>query len=124
MKRLKVHYLFAAAALAAVATSASAQNLLKAEIPFTFHAGQALETQLQDGFRLDLVQSPAGIHQVFAGDVGGGRSADQGDHFVQVVQGDEVALQDVGLLLGFLQLELGAAHHHFVAELDELGDSG
>jgi len=42
MKRLKLHYLFAAAALAAVASSASAQSMLKAEIPFTFHAGQAL----------------------------------------------------------------------------------
>jgi hypothetical protein len=42
MKRMKLQYLFAAAALTAVASSASAQNLLKAEIPFTFHAGQAL----------------------------------------------------------------------------------
>jgi hypothetical protein len=42
MKRLKLHYVFAAAALTAVASSASAQNLLKAEIPFTFHAGQSL----------------------------------------------------------------------------------
>ncbi len=42
MKRLKLHYVFAAAALAATASSASAQNLMKAEIPFTFHAGQAL----------------------------------------------------------------------------------
>ena len=42
MKRMKLNYLFAAAALAAVASSASAQSLMKAEIPFTFHAGQSL----------------------------------------------------------------------------------
>lgn len=42
MKRMKLHYLFAAAALAAVASSASAQSLMKAEIPFTFHAGRSL----------------------------------------------------------------------------------
>jgi hypothetical protein len=42
MKRLKLHYVFAAAALAAGASNASAQSWLKAEIPFTFHAGQAL----------------------------------------------------------------------------------
>jgi hypothetical protein len=39
---MKLRYVFAAAALAAVASSASAQSLMKAEIPFTFHAGQAV----------------------------------------------------------------------------------
>jgi hypothetical protein len=42
MKRMKLNYLFAAAALAAGASSASAQSLLKAEIPFTFHAGRSI----------------------------------------------------------------------------------
>ena len=41
MKRLTLHTLFAAAALTAAAGGASAQTL-KAEIPFTFHAGEAL----------------------------------------------------------------------------------
>jgi hypothetical protein len=41
MKRLTMNCMLAAAALTAVATSASAQSM-KAEIPFTFHAGQAL----------------------------------------------------------------------------------
>jgi hypothetical protein len=40
MKRLTMNCMFAAAALTAVAGSASAQ-ILKAEIPFTFHAGQS-----------------------------------------------------------------------------------
>ena len=41
MKRLTMNCMLAAAALTAVATGASAQSM-KAEIPFTFHAGQAL----------------------------------------------------------------------------------
>ena len=41
MKRLTMNLMIAAAALAAVAGSASAQTL-KADIPFTFHAGGAL----------------------------------------------------------------------------------
>ena len=41
MKRLTTNLMIAAAAIAAVAGSASAQTL-KADIPFTFHAGTAL----------------------------------------------------------------------------------
>jgi hypothetical protein len=40
MKRLTMNCMLAAAALTAVATGASAQSM-KAEIPFTFHAGAA-----------------------------------------------------------------------------------
>ena len=55
MKSMKLHYLFAAAALAAVAASASAQILMKAEIPFTFRAGQS-----SDGPRVVWVRAPVG----------------------------------------------------------------
>ena len=41
MNRLSIHFAIAAAALTAVATSASAQTL-KAEIPFSFRAGKIL----------------------------------------------------------------------------------
>jgi hypothetical protein len=43
MKRLTTQILFAAAALTAIAVNAPAQ-MLKAEVPFTFHAGQAVMT--------------------------------------------------------------------------------
>jgi len=41
MKSFKLHYVLAAAALTAVASTASAQ-ILKAEIPFSFRTGQTL----------------------------------------------------------------------------------
>jgi hypothetical protein len=42
MKLSNVRYLFAAAVLTVAADSAVAQTWLKAEIPFTFHAGSSL----------------------------------------------------------------------------------
>ena len=40
------------------------------------------------------------------------------DDVVDVIQGNDQALQDVGSLLGFAQVKLGAPNHHFVAVLD------
>ena len=43
------------------------------------------------------------------------RSADEGDHLVEVVEGDHVALEDVGALLGLAQVELRPAAHDLAA---------
>ena len=54
-----------------------------------------------------------------AGLLRGAGGADERDHRVQVVEGDGVALEDVGPRLGLAQLEGGAPAHHLAAEVEE-----
>ena len=57
-------------------------------------------------------------HQPGAGRVGVVRAADQGDHGVEVVERDQVALEDVRALLVLAQLELRAAGHDLALEVE------
>ena len=57
-----------------------------------FHPGEALKTQFEDGFRLDFVQAPAGVDQVVLCHIRRRTGADQGNHFIQVIQCDQVTL--------------------------------
>ena len=56
--------------------------------------------------------------QLDAGFLAVGGLADDADELVQVGQGDEIALERFGALLGLAQLEAGAADDDFAAVLD------
>jgi hypothetical protein len=58
------------------------------------------------------------------GDVRRLAGADQFDHFVQMVQGDQQAFQDVRPFFGLPQIVLRAADHHVHAVLHEVLDHG
>ena len=56
-----------------------------------FQPGQALETHVQNGLRLNFRQAEA-LHQARLGRLGVLAFADELDHFVQIVHGDHQAL--------------------------------
>ena len=87
---------------------------------FTLQAGQALQAHVQDGAGLHLGELET-LHEAGAGLVRAGGSADQGHHFVDVVDGDAQAFQDVGAGLGLLQVVAGAADDHLAAVVHEAG---
>ena len=85
-------------------------------------AGQLAQAHFHDGGGLGVRELVA-FHQHLAGFVDAlGLIADNVDNLVDEVHGLEEAFQDMGALLGFVQLELGAAHHNLVAEVHELLD--
>jgi hypothetical protein len=57
-------------------------------------------------------------HQADLGLVAVGRGADDLDEVVEVIEGDDVALEDVGAVFGFVEAELGAARDDIAAVLD------
>ena len=71
-------------------------------------AGQALEAHLEDGRALDVVQAKAVVHALLGLGVVT-RRADDVDDLVDVVDGDEKALEDVDPLLGLVEVVLGPA---------------
>ena len=80
-------------------------------------AGEPREPEVEDRLRLDLGE-PELAHQPGAGRVGVVGAADQGDHGVEVVERDQVALEDVRALLVLAQLELRAAGHDLALEVE------
>ena len=78
---------------------------------------EGLEAHVQDGLGLDVVQAEA-LHQPLLGVVVAG--ADDVDDLVDVVLGDEQALQQVGPLLGLLQVVPGAPDDDLLLEGDVL----
>ncbi len=87
--------------------------------------GEPAQRHVEDGLRLHLGELEA-LHQRRAGGVGVLGGADDLDHLVDVVDGDEEAFEDVGPRLGLLEPELGAPLDdlHLMVEvvLDHLGD--
>ncbi len=79
---------------------------------------QALELQPQDLLRLDLAEAEA-VEKAGLGLLGAPGPADEGDHLVQVVEGDGEALQDVGPRLRLAQVVGGAPPHHLATEVEE-----
>ena len=80
------------------------------------------ETHIDDGLRLELVQIEADL-QVTLGVRRRLRVADDANHLVDIVDSDDQAFQDVGTLLGFLQVVLGATNGYVVAVLNEVLDT-
>ncbi len=86
-----------------------------------FEGGQAAEGQLEDRLRLDEGQLEA-LDQSGPRRLGVTRGADECDHLVEVGQGDEQALQDVGAILGAAQLVLRAPHDDLALVVDVVAD--
>ena len=85
----------------------------------TLHAGQALEAQFQNGFGLDLAEAEL-AHQAYFGDIRGCRSPNQRNDFVQMVQGNQITFQDMGLALGFGQVVTGPSKNDFVTVIHKM----
>ena len=83
--------------------------------------GQALQAHVEDRLRLDVGELELG-DQPGAGVVGVRRTADQGDHRVEVVERDQDPLEDVRPGLGLAQLVLRAADHHLALMADVVVD--
>ena len=85
-------------------------------------AGELAQAHVDDGLRLRLVQVEAGLQVALC--IGGGFAvADDVNHLVDVVHGNDQAFQDVGALLRLLQIELRAADGDLVAMVDEVLDA-
>src|SRR5262249_30231837 len=86
-----------------------------------FQPRQPLELHVEDGLRLGLrelevrLEPLARLRRAL-------RSANQLDHFVEVVERDPEAFEDVGARLGLPELELGPPADDLAAELDEVLD--
>ena len=84
-------------------------------------SGELAQAHFHDGSALYFAEVEA-FHQSsdgFGRSLGG---ADDGDDFVDIVAGDDESFQDVCTLFGLAQVELCAAHHHFVAMFYEVAD--
>ena len=84
-------------------------------------SGQASQRHFDDRLRLDIGQSE-GLHQLLlgVGDRLGG--ADDGDHLVDVVDGDLLSLADVGLVFRFGEIEAHAALDDLLLVLHVAGE--
>ncbi len=80
---------------------------------------QSLQAHIQNGLGLDIVQTEA-VHQVLLGVVIAG--ADDMDDLVDVVLGNQQTLQQMGPLLGLLQVVAGAADDDLLLEGQVLVD--
>ncbi len=89
--------------------------------PLALEAGEALKAKVEDRLRLDLCELET-LLQAGTRFVGVGRSADERDDFVEVVEGSEVALEDVGALLRLPKLELGAPRDDDALEIEVVPD--
>ena len=83
--------------------------------------GEALKAEVEDRLRLDLGELEA-LLQAGARFIGVGRPADERDDFVEVVEGGEIALEDVGALLRLAKLELGAPRDDDALEVEVVPD--
>ena len=80
---------------------------------------QLAEAHIHDGLRLQLVQVETSL-QVTLGITGCLRVADDVHHFVDIVHGNNQALQDVSSLLSLAQVVLRAAYGYVVTMLYEV----
>ena len=80
------------------------------------------QTHVYDGLRLELVKLET-LLKVALGVDGGLAGSDDVDHLIDIVARDDETLNDVGTVLCFLQVKLGAADHNIVTMLYEVGDA-
>ena len=76
----------------------SCRSEYSSSISLALETGEALETEVENRLRLDLGELEA-LLQAGARFIGVGRPADERDDLVEVVEGGEIALEDVGALL-------------------------
>ena len=80
--------------------------------------GEAAELEVEDGLRLAVAHLPRLRHELRLGVFGRVGAADGGDDLVEVLEGDQVALQDVLAVARLLELELRAAADDLAAVVD------
>ena len=86
-----------------------------------FESCQLAQTHLDDGVSLGLCETEL-LHKTVTGFLHSLGRADVLDDKVYDIQGLEQTFEDVGLLLGGIQVETGPAEHYFVAVADEIFD--
>ena len=86
-----------------------------------FQGDETLELHFEDGLGLNFGEFEAG-HKAGQGFFAGLGSADEGDHLVNVVDGDAEALQDMGAGFGLAQVEEGAFADHVAPVIDKVGE--
>ena len=86
---------------------------------FHFQPGEPGQPHVQDGLRLALRQLE-GFLQALRRDLGVPRAPDHLDHLVDIVDRDLETLENVGSLVGLLEVERCAAYDHNVTVLDEV----
>ena len=84
-------------------------------------SGQLLEAHVEDGPGLDLAQLEL-LHQAVTGVFRRLAAPDEGNDLIQVVDGNDEPLQDVGPLLRLAQFILGPAHDDIVTVLEVVED--
>ena len=84
---------------------------------FAFQGRQAAQGHIQDGLGLDFAQ-PVFFYQASTRGIDIRRLADQSDDVVQVFEGHQQALQNMGALASLLQVVFGAPAHDLQAVFD------
>ena len=81
------------------------------------HAGQLVQTHIQNRLHLHFGKTET-IHQRLCRFRTGTGVADHLNHFIQIIQSQQEAFQNVGTGTGFLQIELRPARNHFQTVID------
>ena len=84
--------------------------------------GELCQAHIDDGLCLHLIQLEA-LHQVLLCLLRCLAGTNDVYHFVNIIRGDNQALQDVSAFLGLAQVILGAADNYVVAMLHEIRDA-
>ena len=77
------------------------------------------QTHVDDGAGLDFIEVEA-LHEVLDGLLGGLRRADEVYHLVDVVASHDEGFEDMGAVLGLLQVVTGAADGHVMTVVDKM----
>ena len=88
---------------------------------FDLQVGEALQAHIEDRLGLLLGEGKP-LHKGDAGILRALAGPDQGDDFVQVIQGDHQAFQDMGAGFGLRQVILGAAGNDLLLIVDIAGN--
>ena len=88
---------------------------------FALQPSKLVEAHIEDGVNL-LVRKLKARHQAGLGLVTVLRGADDGDHFVQMIQRDKQPVQNVLARLSLVQLKAGAARQHVKAVIHMAAD--
>ena len=88
-----------------------------------FKVRETLETHVQNGLRLDFIQTES-LHQGSACFLGGLAGADQPDDLIQVVHGNHETFQNMCPCPGLLEIIFRTAGDHMLLVLDEIMNHG
>src|SRR5690606_35871022 len=88
---------------------------------FALEPGQALQAHVEYGLGLDFRKAKT-LYETGTGRVRIGRTANQGDYFVEVVERNEISFQDMCPPFRFRQCELGTPDVHVMSVVDEILD--